>query len=280
MVEERKPDWLKVDIPSGENYNYLSNLIKENNLHTICNEAKCPNIAECFSKKTATFLLLGDICTRNCLYCNVKHGIPEKVDGRQAKQIAESVKVLGLKYIVLTSVSRDDLQDGGARTFIEVIKQIRKMNSNVRIELLTPDFISEIPRIIQADPDVFGHNIETVKRLFPEIRPQADYTKSLMFLRQIKEFNHRQTTKSGLMIGLGETKEEIIETLNDLKKARVDIITIGQYLQPRKDLIAVKKYYTPEEFKEFEIIAKEIGFMKVFSGPLVRSSYHAEELVE
>ncbi|MCK5282798.1 MAG: lipoyl synthase, partial [Nanoarchaeota archaeon] len=185
---------------------------------------------------------------------------------------------LDLKYVVITSVTRDDLQDGGARTFINTIKEIRKLSPEIKIELLTPDFREEIKRIMHFSPDVFGHNIETVKRLFPEIRPQSNYIKSLVFLKQIKEYNPHQLTKSGLMLGLGETKEEIIETLQDLKKAKVDIITMGQYLQPRQDLAEVKKFYTPEEFKEFEEIAKELGFKKVFSAPLVRSSYHAEEL--
>jgi lipoic acid synthetase len=273
-----KPSWLKVPIPSGENYNHLINLIKENNIHTICQEANCPNIAECFSKNTATFLILGDTCTRNCLYCNVKHGKPGNVDGREPKKIAEAVKILDLKYVVITSPTRDDLKDGGAKTYIDTMKQIRKINSNTKIELLTPDFRDQIKRILNHHPDVFGHNIETVKRLFPKIRPQADYLRSLVFLKQIKEYNPRQKTKSGLMIGLGETKEEIMQTLDDLKKAKVDIVTIGQYLQPRKDLAEVKKYYTPEEFKEFEKIGKEIGIKKIFSAPLVRSSYHAEEL--
>jgi len=279
MNLSRKPDWLKVEIPSGENYNKLISLISQNQIHTICQEAKCPNIAECFAKKTATFLILGDICTRNCLYCNVKHGKPIKVDCKEPEKVAEAVKKLGLKYIVITSVTRDDLQDGGARMFIETIKEIRKVNPEIKIELLTPDFQEQIKKILAFSPDVFGHNIETVKRLFPAIRPQANYLKSLVFLKQIKEYNPSQLTKSGLMIGLGETKEEIIETLNDLKKAKVDIITIGQYLQPRKELAEVKKFYSPEEFKEFEQIGKEIGFLRVFSAPLVRSSYHADELV-
>ena len=185
---------------------------------------------------------------------------------------------MGLKYVVITSVTRDDLKDGGAKTFIETIKEIRKVSPITKIELLTPDFQDQIKRILLQEPDVFGHNIETVKRLFPTIRPKADYTKSLVFLKQIKEFNPKQITKSGLMIGLGETRKEIIETLKDLKKAKVDIVTIGQYLQPRKDLAVVKKYYTPEEFKEFKQIAIEIGIKKIYSAPLVRSSYHAEEL--
>ena len=273
-----KPEWLKVQIPSGENYKELMGLIHNNNIHTICESAKCPNIAECFSKRTATFLILGDICTRNCLYCNVTHGKPEKVDPFESKKIAEAVRKMGLKYVVITSVTRDDLADGGAITFIRTIKEIRKLSPDLKVELLTPDFRDQIKNILEVNPDVFGHNIETVKRLFPKVRSQSDYIRSLVFLRQIKEYNPRQLTKSGIMVGLGESKEEIIETLEDLKKAKVDIITIGQYLQPRVDLAEVKKYYTPEEFKEFETIGKNMGF-KIFSAPLVRSSYHADELV-
>jgi lipoyl synthase len=280
MDTQRKPNWLKVDLPSGENYNHLKNLIEKNNIHTICQEAKCPNIAECFEKKTATFLILGDICTRNCRYCNVKHGSPQKVDCKEPEKIAEAIKSLDLKYVVITSVDRDDLADGGAKTYISTIKEIRKLNPQTKIELLTPDFQEQVKKILEYLPDVFGHNIETVKRLFPEIRPYSSYIKSLVFLKQIKEFKPHQITKSGLMIGLGETKEEIIETLQDLKKAKVDVVTIGQYLQPRKDLIEVVKFYTPEEFKEFEEIGKKLGFKKINSGPLVRSSYHAEQIFD
>jgi lipoic acid synthetase len=277
MEPQRKPDWLKVNIPSGENYKYLIGLIRENNIHTICQEAKCPNISECFSKRTATFLILGDVCTRNCLYCNVNHGKPGKVDCKEPDKVADAAKKLGLRYVVITSVTRDDLADGGAKTFINTMQKIKKTNPDAKIELLTPDFQEQIKKILREKPNVFGHNIEAVKRLFPEIRPQANYIKSLVFLKQIKEYNPQQITKSGLMIGLGETKEEIIETLQDLKKAKVDVVAIGQYLQPRKDLIEVKKFYSPEEFKEFEEIGMKIGFKKVLSGPLVRSSYHADE---
>lgn len=280
MEIQRKPDWLKVQIPSGENYTHLTNLIRENDVHTICQEAKCPNIAECFAKKTATFLILGNICTRNCLYCNVSQGKPGKVDGKEPKKVANAVRILGLKYVVITSPSRDDLNDGGVKTFIATIKEIRKVDSEIKIELLTPDFREGIRNILKFEPDVFGHNIETVKRLFPELRSGSNYLKSLVFLKQIKEYNPRQLTKSGFMIGLGETWQEIVETLADLKRAKVDIVTIGQYLQPRPNLAEVKKYYTPEEFKEFEKIAKGLGIKKVYSAPLVRSSYHAEELVK
>jgi len=274
-----KPEWLKVKIPSGESYSKIKSLM-EGSTHTICEEAKCPNLGECWEKGTATFLILGNICTRNCKYCNVKRGTPSKVDAKEPEKIAAIVKKLGLKYVVITSVTRDDLKDGGARTFKKTIKEIRKV-TNAKIEVLTPDFkgdTSAIRSVLSAEPDVFGHNIETVERLFPTLRPQADYKRSMIFLKRIKEIDPKQITKSGLMIGLGETKEEIIKTMRTLRMVKVDIITIGQYLQPREDLATVKKYYTPEEFEEFKRIGYELGFKHVESGPLVRSSYHAEEV--
>lgn len=273
-----KPDWLKVLIPSGESYNKLKSLL-EGSTHTICEEAKCPNLGECWERGTATFLILGDTCTRNCRYCNVKHGKPSSVDFKEPEKIAEIVKKLGLKYVVITSVTRDDLKDGGARTFKETIEAIRKA-TNAKIEVLTPDFKGDthaIRTVLSAEPDVFGHNIETVERLFPTIRPEADYKRSMVFLKRIKEIDPKQITKSGLMIGLGESKEEIIKTMRTLKMVGVDILTIGQYLQPRADLEEVKKYYTPEEFKELQREGYEMGFKHVKAGPLVRSSYMAEE---
>ena len=272
-----KPEWLKVKIPLAEAYNRMIALTK-GSTHTICQEAKCPNLGECWGKGTATFLILGDTCTRNCLYCNVKHATPSKVDAKEPEKIAEIVKKLGLKYVVITSVTRDDLKDGGARTFKQTIKEIRKV-SEAKIEVLTPDFkgdTSSIRSILSAEPDVFAHNIETVERLFPKIRPQADYKRSIIFLKRIKEIDPKQLTKSGLMIGLGETKKEIIKTMRTLRLIKVDFLTIGQYLQPRPDLAKVEKYYTPEEFAEFKRIGYELGFKHVESAPLVRSSYHAE----
>lgn len=276
----RKPDWLKIRIPSTESYSKLKSLLGDS-VHTVCEEAKCPNIGECWERGTATFLILGNICTRNCKYCNVKTGTPAKVDAKEPEKIAAIVKKLGLKYVVITSVTRDDLNDGGARTFKETIKAIRKM-CHAKIEVLTPDFkcdTGSIRSVLSAEPDVFGHNIETVERLFPIVRPGANYKMSMIFLKRIKEIDPKQITKSGLMIGLGENKEEIVKTMRTLKMVDVDILTIGQYLQPRPDLAEVKKYYTPEEFKEFEKIGNEMGFKKVFSAPLVRSSYHADEVL-
>lgn len=275
----QKPDWLKVKLGGGEEYNKVKAILNSKKLHTVCEEANCPNLGECFSKGTATFLILGDICTRNCLYCNVKHGIPSKVDFKETKKVAQAIKDLNLKYVVITSVTRDDLKDGGARTFKETIKEIRKI-SRAKVEVLTPDFqgnTSSIRSVLSAEPDVFAHNIETVERLFPKIRPEADFKRSMIFLKRIKEIDPKQITKSGLMIGLGETKEEIIKTMRMLRLVRIDFLTIGQYLQPREDLAKVEKYYTPEEFAEFKRLGLELGFLHVESAPLVRSSYHAED---
>ncbi len=276
---QRKPEWLKVKIPSGESYSRFKSLM-EGETHTICEEAKCPNLGECWDRGTATFLILGSTCTRNCKYCNVKYGTPLKVDCKEPEKIASIVKKLGLKYVVITSVTRDDLQDGGARMFKETIKAIRKV-TNSKIEVLTPDFngnVSSIRSVMSAEPDVFAHNIEVVERLFLEIRPIGDYKRSMMFLKRIKEIDPKQITKSGIIVGLGETKQEIIKTMRTLRLAKVDILTIGQYLQPRADLAEVKRYYGPQEFKEFRDLGYELGFKKVFSAPLVRSSYHAEEV--
>ncbi len=277
-----KPSWLKVKVGSGENFYKVMETIKKEGLHTICHEANCPNLGECFSRGTATFMILGDICTRNCRYCNVKHGKPAKTDYLEPKRIANAVKKLNLKYVVITSVTRDDLKDYGAKTFRNTIKEIRKI-SDAKIEILTPDFnldINALKKVIAIRPDVFAHNIETVERLFPTIRPKSNFRRSIVFLKKIKELNPKQITKSGMMVGLGETKKEIIKTIKTLKMAKVDIFTIGQYLQPRKDLAEVKRYYTPDEFLEFKNIAYKLGFKLVFSGPLVRSSYHAEEAIK
>ncbi len=270
-----KPEWLKVKLPSAEAYQKIRSLT--GGIHTICEEAGCPNLAECWADGTATFLILGDVCTRNCLYCNVKHGTPSKVDAKEPEKVALIVKKLGLKYAVITSVTRDDLKDGGARIFKQTIKSIRK-STDAKVEILTPDFnISSLRSVLSAEPDVFAHNIETVERLFPKIRPQADYRRSLIFLKRIKELDPKQITKSGLMVGLGETTKEIVKTIRTLRLIKVDILTIGQYLQPRPDLAKVDKYYTPQEFEKLKETAYGLGFKHVESAPLVRSSYHAEQ---
>jgi len=277
----RHPDWLKVKIGGGENYVRMKSLLRDSKLHTICEEAKCPNIAECFGSGTAVFLILGDICTRNCKYCNVSHGIPEKLNSKEPKDVADSVKKLGLKYVVITSVTRDDLEDGGARVFSQTINEIRKKNK-CNIEVLIPDFKSNksaLKEVIYSKPDVINHNIEVVRELFPEIRPEGNYDVSINLLKNVKQYSKEMKTKSGFMIGLGETKDQIIKTMKDLRDADVDFLTIGQYLQPSKNHVEIKKYYTPQEFDELREIALKMGFKHVESGPLVRSSYHAERAI-
>ena len=276
----RHPDWLKVKIGGGKNYLRMKSLLRNAKLHTICEEAKCPNIAECFGSRTAVFLILGDVCTRNCRYCNVKYGEPSSLNLNEPMDVAESVKELGLKYVVITSVTRDDLEDGGANVFYKTIKEIKKLNKNCKVEVLIPDFkgkIGSLNKIINAKPDVINHNIEVVQELFPEIRPQGNYETSLEILTNIKKIKKGVKTKSGFMVGFGETNEQILKTMSDLRKANVDFLTIGQYLQPSRDHVEIKRYYTPEEFKEFKKLALNMGFKHVESGPLVRSSYHAEK---
>ncbi len=277
----RHPDWLRVKIGGGETYQKVKTLLRSTQLHTICEEAKCPNIAECFGSGTAVFLLLGKICTRNCRYCHVIHGVPEGLNENEPADIAANVQSLGLKYVVLTSVTRDDLPDGGAHVFSETIRHIRQMNPDIRIEVLIPDFqgnIGAVRRVVDAGPDVLNHNIEVVEALFPTIRPQGDYNRSLSVLRTIKTLKSTMKTKSGLMIGLGETREQILLTLKDLRLAGVDLLTIGQYLQPTRHHAEIQRYYTPDEFQDFKTIALTLGFTHVESGPLVRSSYHAEKV--
>ena len=323
MNKRRHPDWLKVKIPSGKKYHRIKSLLSSSRLHTICEEAKCPNIAECFGKGTATFLILGDVCTRNCTYCNVKKGTPRKIDSAEPERVARIVKKLNLHYVVITSVTRDDLSDGGAGIFAQTIQRVRKLSPRTKIEVLIPDFQGNrdsLKRVIDAKPYVLGHNLETVERLFPTVRPQGNYRKSLNFLKKVKEMSPALSTskrnlnirkgginpniftplemevsadkgngntsekrflsltgftKSGIMVGMGETKEEIIEVMKDLREVECDIFTIGQYLQPSLNHLSISKYYSPEEFKEFKEIGKELGFLHIESGPLVRSSYHA-----
>ena len=278
----RHPDWLKVKIGGGDQFFKIKSLLRNAKLHTICEEAKCPNIAECFACGTAVFLILGDICTRNCRYCNVKHGTPYPLNPDEPRDVAESVKKLGLKYVVVTSVTRDDLDDGGAGVFYSCVKEIKDLNKNCKIEVLIPDFkgnTDALKKIINSKPDVINHNIEVVKELFPLIRPEGDYNTSLDLLNKIKKFDNAVKSKSGFMVGLGETKGQIVNTMKDLRKVNVDFLTIGQYLQPSKDHAEIKKYYTPEEFDDFKKVALNMGFEHVESGPLVRSSYHAEKAI-
>ncbi len=257
-------------------------LIDENNLITVCVEANCPNRYECFARKTATFMILGDTCTRNCRYCNIKKGIPRAVDEDEPERIAEAIRKLGLRYAVITCVTRDDLEDGGAEQFVKTVQEVRSSNPSCKIELLISDLGGDwvaLKRIIDSGPDVLNHNIEAVKELFPSLRPRGNYDRSLELLRKAKELNPKIKTKSGFMLGFGEDEGQIMETIRDLKAADCDIITIGQYLRPSEEHFPMKKQYSLEEFKNIEMMAKELGIQTVVAGPLVRSSYRADECV-
>ncbi|MBU8880808.1 lipoyl synthase [Bacillus sp. FJAT-29790] len=279
----RKPEWLKIKLNTNENYNALKKMMRENNLHTVCEEAKCPNIHECWAeRRTATFMILGDTCTRACRFCAVKTGLPNELDLQEPERVADSVTLMNLKHVVVTAVARDDLRDGGAAVFAETVRAIRRKNPLTGIEVLPSDMggISDnLKMLMDARPDILNHNIETVERLTPRVRARAKYHRSLEFLRRAKEMQPDIPTKSSLMIGLGETKEEIIATMDDLRANHVDIMTIGQYLQPSKSHLKVVKYYSPEEFQELKEIALSKGFSHCEAGPLVRSSYHADEQV-
>ncbi len=282
MKKRRHPDWLKVPLGSGQAYVEMKKMLRKAKLHTICEEAKCPNMAECFGNGTAVFLILGDTCTRNCKYCNVKHGKPLPLNPDEPKDVAESVKKLGLKYVVITSVTRDDLEDGGASVFYDCVKEIKKLNDDCRVEVLIPDFRGSkdaLKKVMDSRPDVINHNIEVSEGLFPEVRPEGNYKTSLSLLENIKNIDGNVKTKSGFMVGLGEDKSHIIKMMEDLRKVKADFLTIGQYLQPTINHAKIKKYYTPEEFEEFKGIALDMGFEHVESGPLVRSSYHAERAI-
>ena len=280
-MQKRLPDYLKRPIIDTEKTKNVRRILRENCLNTVCENARCPNKNECYTCNTATFLIMGNVCTRNCRYCNIGYEKPQKLDLNEPLHIARAVKDLGLKYAVITSVTRDDLPDGGAEHFANCIYEIRKLAPDVKVEILTPDFRGSkisLDKIIEANPAVFNHNIETVKSLFKTARPQGNYDISLEVLKYIKS-NSQIITKSGLMVGLGETVEQIAETLRDLKSAGVDIVTIGQYIQPSKAHLDVAKYYTPQEFEALDKLALEIGFTHRQIGPLVRSSYRAAELV-
>lgn len=282
MNKRRHPDWLKVPLRGGKNFTEIKNILRNAKLKTICEEAKCPNISECFNNGTAVFLILGDICTRNCRYCNVKHGKPIDINLNESYEVAESVKKLKLNYVVITSVTRDDLYDGGAEIFYKTVREVRKINDQCKIEVLIPDFsgnIKSLKKIIKSRPDVINHNIEVCERLFNTIRPEGNYNTSLSLLYNIKKINSNIKTKSGFMVGLGENKKEILKTMKDLYENDVDYLTIGQYLQPTIHHTEIIRYYTPEEFNEFKKFGENLGFKHVESGPLVRSSYHAERAI-
>ncbi|MDX6151823.1 lipoyl synthase [Marinococcus sp. PL1-022] len=279
----RKPEWLKIKLNTNESYKGLKKMMREKNLHTVCEEARCPNIHECWAvRKTATFMILGDTCTRGCRFCAVKTGLPNELDWGEPERVADSVEQMGLKHVVITAVARDDLKDGGSEVFAETIRAVRRKNPGTTIEVLPSD-MSGTPEnldiLMEARPNILNHNIETVERLTPRVRARAKYRRSLDFLQYSKELHPDIPTKSSLMVGLGETKEEIIQAMDDLRAHDVDIMTIGQYLQPTKKHLKVQRYYTPEEFAELKEIAMTKGFSHCESGPLVRSSYHADEQV-
>ncbi len=277
---KKKPEWIRSKLTNSKEFFLTKTIVNNNNLVTVCQEANCPNITECWSKRHATFMIMGDTCTRACAFCDVKTGVPGKLDELEPVKIAEAVKKLNLKHVVITSVDRDDLDDGGSEHFFEVINQTRKSNPNTTIEVLTPDFLRKgdaYKKVLDAKPDVFNHNIETVPSLYLKVRPGSRYFASLELLKNAKKVNKNIFTKSGVMVGLGETRDEILQVMDDLRAADVDFITIGQYLQPSTKHYPLNRYYTPKEFEDLGTIAKAKGFLLVSSSPLTRSSYHADE---
>lgn len=275
-----RPEWLKVRIPTGENVQNLRQLMRSKSLHTVCEEARCPNMSECWNAGTATFMILGDTCTRSCGFCAVKTGRPTVLDLDEPFHVAEAVRGMGIRHVVITSVNRDELKDGGSTIFAETIREVRKQNPNTTIEVLIPDFKGKdesLDRILEAKPDILNHNTETVPSLYRTVRPQAKYEWSLKVLRRSKEAGFN--TKTGIMLGLGEEREELLRVMRDLTDRRVDILTLGQYLQPTKDHLPVHRFVHPDEFRELHDIGMEMGFRIVEAGPLVRSSYHAERHV-
>lgn len=277
---QRKPDWLRVRMGSNTEVKRIKDKLRKHKLASVCEEASCPNLGECFSHGTATFMIMGDICTRRCPFCDVAHGRPNALSPDEPRELAEAIADMQLKYVVITSVDRDDLRDGGAQHFVDCIRETRERIPSIQIETLVPDFRGRMDVALeilnQTPPDVFNHNLETVPRLYRKVRPGADYQWSLDLLKRFKALQPNVRTKSGLMVGCGETNDEIIEVMRDLRAHDVDMITIGQYLQPSRDHLALDRYVTPEEFAEYERIARELGFTHVASGPLVRSSYHAD----
>jgi lipoic acid synthetase len=279
---ERHPDWLKVRMPGGKNFFELRRLVRESGLHTVCEEAHCPNIGECWEHRTATFMILGAICTRHCGFCAVTAGRPTEIDWAEPARVAAAVKRLGLRHVVITSVARDDLADGGAAIFAATIENVRRNCPGTNVEVLISDLGGNwegLARIVAAQPAIVNHNIETVERLTPRVRSRATYRRSLELLRRVKELDPDMLTKSGLMLGLGETRDEVVQALRDLRAVGVDIVTIGQYLRPSPRHLPLVRYVPPAEFEELKAVGLELGFAHVESGPLVRSSYHAHEQV-
>lgn len=277
-LHRRKPAWLRAKIPSGPVYNETTRIVREHKLHTVCESAQCPNLGECWSRKTATVMILGNICTRSCGFCAVNTGKPTELDLDEPRRVAEAIRLMGLKHAVITSVARDELKDGGAAVWAETIRQVRRVNPQTTIEVLIPDFKGNWPdlyTVLDAQPDILNHNVETVPRLHKQVRPQAKYERSLEMLRRSKEKGF--VTKTGLMLGLGETDAEIAQTLRDIAADQCDILTLGQYLRPSEQHLPLQRWVTPEEFARWKTFALELGFGVVESGPLVRSSYHADE---
>ena len=275
-----KPDWIRVKIPASPKINQIKNKLREHKLASVCEEASCPNLGECFSNGTATFMVMGEICTRRCPFCDVAHGKPKPLDENEPRELAEAIREMGLSYVVITSVDRDDLKDSGAQHFANCITETRRLNPDIKVEVLVPDFRGRLEialDILQLTvPDVFNHNLETVPRLYKQVRPGADYEWSLKLLEAYKVRQPKVVTKSGLMLGLGETISEVKEVLRDLKSRKIDMVTLGQYLQPSKNHLKVERFVHPDEFEELGLYGEEIGFLHMASGPLVRSSYHAD----
>lgn len=274
----RKPDWIRVKAPGSAIYAETQKLVRDKKLVTVCEEASCPNIGECWSKKHATFMIMGDTCTRACAFCNVKTGKPDALDAGEPLRVAEAIAAMGLHHAVITSVDRDDLDDGGAQHFVEMLRHSRRLAPNTTLEILTPDFLKKngaLERVVDAKPDVFNHNLETVPALYLKIRPGARYFHSLRLLQRVKELDPTIFTKSGIMVGLGETREQVMQVMDDMRSADIDFITIGQYLQPTRKHAPIDRFVTPDEFRNYETIAYSKGFLMVSSSPLTRSSHHA-----
>jgi lipoic acid synthetase len=278
---QRKPDWMRIRISSSPKIQEIKDILRKNKLSTVCEEAACPNLSECFSHGTATFMIMGEICTRRCPFCDVGHGKPNPLDSAEPKSLAQAIHEMQLRYVVITSVDRDDLRDGGAQHFADCIRESKELSPNLKVEILVPDFRGRMePALViltETPPDVFNHNMETITRLYREARPGANYSWSLKLLQEYKRRNPHVPTKSGLMVGLGETKDELLRTLDDLREHDVDMITVGQYLQPSKNHLPVDRFVHPDEFAEYAEYGHSIGFTQVASGPLVRSSYHADK---
>ena len=278
---QKKPDWIRVKAASSPRFQEIKRILRENNLHSVCEEASCPNIGECFSKGTATFMIMGDLCTRRCPFCDVAHGRPKPLDQDEPRHLGETIAALRLKYVVITSVDRDDLRDGGSQHFVDCMRAVRELSPETKIEILTPDFRGRLDRALEilntCPPDVMNHNLETVPRLYKQARPGSDYHHSLKLLKDFKTLHPNVPTKSGLMLGLGETDEEILEVMRDLREHNVGMLTLGQYLQPSAHHHPVMRFVPPDGFKEFERHAMAMGFAHAACGPMVRSSYHADQ---